>query len=66
MVVLLSSTGAVIASCRADAQTVETAAAIPGGGGSASPSYASEDWSEEAHSDILEDYLPLYESAAEE
>ena len=69
VVVLLSSVNAVVASCRADAQAAENATALPGGGGSSSaaPSYVSSgDWSEEATADIPEDYLPLYEKAAQE
>jgi len=68
VVVLLSSVNAVVASCRADAQAVENATAMPGGGGSssASPSYVSQEWGEEGLSDIPADFLPIYASAAKE
>jgi len=68
VIVLLSSVGAVVGSCR---QTAEEASqgvptGTPGSSGTPSPSYVSQDWSEEALSDIPEDYLPLYEKAADE
>lgn len=77
VIVLLSSVGAVVGSCRQEAESSQPQASAPSGNsespglspkssGSGSPTFVSQSWSEEALSDIPEEYLPIYEKAAEE
>lgn len=76
IVVLLSSVGAVVGVCRQEAIAAsEPTGAVPAGSSESpgtssepgsSPSVVSQEWSEAALSDIPEDYLPIYEKAAEE
>ncbi|MGF1472819.1 MAG: CAP domain-containing protein, partial [Rubrobacteraceae bacterium] len=76
VIVLLSSVSAVIGVCRTEAESTQPQqASAPSGNSespglspnsSESPTFVSQSWSEEALSDIPEDYLPLYEKAAEE
>jgi uncharacterized protein YkwD/cell wall-associated NlpC family hydrolase len=69
VIVLLSSVGAVVGTCRQTAEEASRGApAGPSGSssGAPSPSYVSQDWSEEALADVPEDYLPIYEQAASE
>ena len=75
VVVLLSSVGAVVGTCRKEAQSayqgVPVSSAAPGfahgsPGESGSPSYVSQKWSQEALSDIPKDYLPIYEKAGKD
>lgn len=75
VIVLLSSVGAVVGSCRQEAASSQPEASAPSGTSespglspksSGSPTFVSQSWSEEALSDIPEEYLPLYEQAAEE
>lgn len=75
VIVLLSSVGAVVGSCRQEAASSQPQASTPSGNSespglspksSGSPTFVSQNWSEEALSDIPEEYLPLYEQAAKE
>lgn len=77
VIVLLSSVGAVVGSCRQEAESSQPQASAPSGNsespglspkssGSGSPTFVSQSWSEEALSDIPEEYLAIYEKAAEE
>jgi uncharacterized protein YkwD len=63
VVVLLSSVGAVVGTCRTEAAR---GAPAPSPGSTPSPSYVSQEPSEEAVADIPADYLALYRKAAEE
>lgn len=75
VIVLLSSVGAVVGTCRQEAASSQPQASTPSGNSespglspksSGNPSFVSQSWSEEALSDIPEEYLPIYEKAAEE
>ncbi|MGB3682574.1 MAG: CAP domain-containing protein, partial [Rubrobacteraceae bacterium] len=73
VVVLLSSVGAVVGSCRTEAS--QSLASGPSGNSespglspssSGSPSFVSQNWSETALSDVPQDYLPIYEKAGKD
>ena len=69
IIVLLSSVGAVVGVCQqetaqASPPTLETPSGTSGSSGS--PTYVSQNWSDAALSDIPEDYLPIYETAAKD
>ena len=75
VIVLLSSVGAVVSACQKEAEASQPQVSAPSGNSespglspksSGSPSFVSQSWSEEALADIPEEYLPIYEKAAEE
>ena len=73
IIVLLSSVGAVVGVCRQEAAAQPASAPSgssdsPGisSGSPGTPAVVSQEWSEEALSDVPQDYLPIYEKAAGE